>query len=60
MLAVSVDLDMKWVDGMSVEDRRVELVGMDGGLIQVSGGTSPDQQEPMASEEQVGQGDWSA
>ena len=32
-LAVSVDLDMKWVDGMSVEDRQVELVGMDDGMI---------------------------
>ena len=45
---------------MSVEDRRVELVGMDGGMIQVSRGTSLDRQEPMASEEESGQGDWSA
>ena len=45
---------------MSVEDRRVEAVGMDSWMIQVSKGISPDRQEPMASKEKVSQGDWSA
>ena len=60
MLAVGVDRDLKWKAGLAAGDRRVELVGTCGRMVQVSGGTSPDRQEPMASEEEVGQGDWSA
>ena len=45
---------------MLVEDRWVESVGMEGWMIQVSGGTNLDRREPMASKEKVGQGDWSA
>ena len=55
-----MDLDLNQVVEMLVEDRRVESVGMEGWMIQVSGGTSSDRLEPMASVEKVGQGDWSA
>ena len=46
------------MDEILVEDRRVELVGMYGWMIQVFGGPSPDRREPMVSEEEVGQVDW--
>ena len=55
-----MDLDSNQVDVMLVEDRRVEMVGMEGWMTQVSGGTELDRREPMASEEKVGQGDWTA
>ena len=60
MLAVGADRDLKWKAEMVAEDRWMELVGTCGWMVQVSGGTSPDWQEPMASEAEVGQGDWSA
>ena len=59
MLAIGADRDLKWKAGMVAEDRRMELVGTCGWMVQVSGGTSPDRWEPIASEEEVGQGDWS-
>ena len=57
MLAVGMDLDLERVGGMSVGDRRLETVGMEGWMTQVSGGTDSDRWEPMVSEEKVGQGD---
>ena len=53
-----MDLDSNRVDVMLAEDRWVETVGMECWMTQVSGGTDPDRREPMASEEKVGQGDW--
>ena len=52
-----MDLDSNRVDVVLVEDRRVETVGMEGLMTQVSGGIDSDRREPMASEEKVGQGD---
>ena len=60
MLADGADQDLKWKAGMVAEDRWMELVGTYGWMVQVSRGMSPDRRELMASEEEVGQGDWSA
>ena len=60
ILAVSANRDSKWMDGMVAEDQWMELVGTCSWMIQVSGGASPDRREPMASEGEVGHGDWSA
>ena len=57
---VGPDRDLNRSVGISVADRRVEMDGMCSQMIQVSGGIGPDRREPMASEEEVGQGDWSA
>ena len=60
MLAVGVDLGLNRADEMLAEDQRVEMVGTEGRMIQVSRGTSSDRREPMTSEERVAQGDWTA
>ena len=60
MLAVGTYRDSKRKAGMVAEDRWMELVGTCGWMVQVSRGTSPGRWEPMASEEEVGQGDWFA
>ena len=60
MLAVGMDLDSYRVGVMLVEDRWVEMVGTEGWMFQEFGGTDSDRPEPMASEERVAQGDWTA
>ena len=60
MLAVGMDLDSYRVGVMLAEDRWVEMVRTEGRMFQESGGTDSDGREPMASEERVAQGDWTA
>ena len=60
MPAVDVALGLNRVGVLQVEDQWMGMVEMEGQMFQESGGTASDRREPMASEERVAQGDWTA
>ena len=60
MLAIGMDQGLNRAGVMLAEDRWVEMVEMEGRMFQESGGTDSDGREPMASEEKVAQGHWTA
>ena len=60
MLVIGMDQGLNRVGVMLAEDRRVEMVGTKGRMIQESGGANSDRRETMTSEEWVAQGDWTA
>ena len=58
--AIDVDLGLNQVGWMQAEDRQMGMVKMEGRMFQEFEGTDSDGQEPMASEEKVAHGDWTA